>query len=339
MAGALPGDPLRNFGLIAAVSVWATGVLLFYWLEREGFGETAAYTGLALYFGYGAATKLMLAGVIALDATSYVLVLLCLLVLQMSDGWRKPLLFTVLLALGATVKETTVLVGPLYYSLQARRWVDFRLGMQTALVMTPAIVLTVILRTMIPDWNDNDAYTARLGPQLTWVTEGTARYDLVTAFKINMMVYERSSAINLLRLFTYNSIGLLLFLPFFAWRRNRELLLRWTPYWAPVLASLLIALNADRRLSSLLFLLLPMGLHGLEKLGAALGFPASWWIPIFGLQVLLNLLQPLTPTVPFDLAAAVFLFSVGVAWNLRGGDRTRHTVLPAEGAYTSIPPK
>jgi len=237
--------------------------------------------------------------------------------LQMRDGWAKDVLFASLLLLGASIKETGLLAGPLYYSLQARRWVDWKLGIRTAAVMVPAVVFTVIVRTMIPAWNDNDAYTTMLGPNLSWVNEGTARYDVATAFRLNMKLYSQASPINLLRLFTYNSIGLLLFLPLFAWRENRDLLLRWAPYVLPILASLLIALNADRRLGSMLFLLLPMSIIGSKHLGAALGIPFHWWIGIFGLQFALNLLQPLTAILPFDLAAAAFLGSVALAWNFR----------------------
>lgn len=125
-----------------------------------------------------------------------------------------------------------------------------------------------------------------------------------------LRTYRGMRAIDLVRLFTSGSLGISLFLPLFDIRTNRILLLRWSPYWVPVTGSLLIALNADRRVGSLFPVLIPAGLNGIRVLADRLEASAKDFQVIFLIQFALLLLNKDFHVIPFDLVAAVFLASL-----------------------------
>jgi hypothetical protein len=82
------------------------------------------------------------------------------------------------------------------------------------------------------------------------------------------------------------------------------------PYWLPTLATLLIAVNADRRLGSLFRVLILAGLNGVHALARRLGVDVRSFAIMFLLQFALLLLKRNVPIIPFDLSAAVFLASL-----------------------------
>src|SRR5262249_51528713 len=139
---------------------------------------------------------------------------------------------------------------------------------------------------------------------------GQASYDLMDGLRGNWEVYRQMSPINVLRLFTFGSMGLLMFLPFLDLKRNKEVLLRWLPYVGMVAASLLIALNADRRIGSCFPVLILAGIYGLEEFSKSTRIPVEWWQMAFLLQFALLLLKRDVVNNPFDLVAAVFLLTL-----------------------------
>jgi hypothetical protein len=75
-----------------------------------------------------------------------------------------------------------------------------------------------------------------------------------------------------------------------------------------VLLTMLIALNADRRISSLFPVLIVLGLNGLDVLADLLNVKPAHFMVLFGMILGLLLLKKDITTVPFDMQAAVALF-------------------------------
>lgn len=256
-----------------------------------------------MFYSLGGASKLSLQAVVTPDPAGYFFTVLVLYAIYREND----LLCGLALTVGVLTKEPVLVAGPLFYSLKARSWWDAPRFRRFLLVFAPALCALMAVRVLIPAWNDRDSYVQSLSPIYTQVFLGTARYDLVTAFRGVMWSYGQYSAINLLRVFTYGSLGLLFFLPFFAPRRNREHLLRWAPFWAPVLASTLIAQNPDRRVSSLFPVLLILGFNGISVLADLLDLSIHYFLALFGMILALLLLKRDVLIVPFDMVAAVFL--------------------------------
>jgi hypothetical protein len=147
---------------------------------------------------------------------------------------------------------------------------------------------------------------------------GDVKNDVYTAFLGVLRAYQGWPAIQLVRFLTWGSLGLMCFLPFFAWRENKNLFLRWVPYWGTILATLLIALNGDRRVGSLFPVLIVTSLNGLNVLARRLHVRIEDFYVVFLVQFALLLLKRDVPIVPFDLAAAAFL--VTLCWLLLRGE-------------------
>ena len=303
LAGNLPMPTLAAFRLITLLSISAIGTLLFAWLRLLSVPSTHALLGVIMLYSYGSVSKLLIAFNLSPDPASYVCILLALIFIKKRMDWA----FALILVVGVCVKETVSLMGPLFYTLRTRKLFDGPLLLRTILVGLPALAMLLTIRVLIPAWNNDPAYVSSLPGLYTEVAYGQAPYDIWDGLKGNFEFYQHMSPINILRLFTFGSLGILLFLPFLDPERNKPLLLRWLPYVGMVGASLLIALNADRRIGSCFPVILLAGLQGLESLSRKLRIPIEWFQIAFLLQFGLLILKRDVIIVPFDLAAAVFL--------------------------------
>ncbi|MCC6392555.1 MAG: hypothetical protein IT167_18285 [Bryobacterales bacterium] len=336
LVGLLPLPTVTAYKVQALVFVTATGVLLFLFLHRAaGYCPTEAFLGLILYYAYGPATKLLIQGPYSPDPASFTILVCALWCLYL----RKDMLLAVILAAGVAVKETTVLVIPLIYTIRANRLADLKLLLRTACVAAPALAVLFTIRSLIPAFNGVDDYVSQLGPALTQVHLGITKFDhdsyFLDAIQRVLRFRFQQTPINIVRDLTFGSIGLLFVLPFFALvpKRtthslpdhhtpsaccsNRELLLRFLPFLAGCLLGWLVALNSDRRFAYAFPFLIVLSLNGIRTLALALGINSRWFIPVFLLQYIFNLLQPHTTTVPFDLAAAAFLVCLGLLLSFR----------------------
>lgn len=302
LAKVLPFGIYRNFDVLSVLFVGLSGCVLYLWLLAMGHEPPYAVVGVLMYYSLGGAAKMLLGAVTMPDPASYFFLLLALYAIYRDNDW----LCAAALAIGVVTKETVILAGPLYYTLKAGSFWDPARFKRCVIVAAPAVCVLIGIRILIPAWNDRDEYVASLPFIYTQVSAGMVKYDLGTAFRGTMSVYSQVTAVNLFRLFTYGILGIQFFLPLFAPRTNREPLLRWAPYWIPVLASMLIALNPDRRISSLFPVLIVLGLNGIRTLASILHLDAMHVGVLFAILVALLAKQNIN-VVPFDFAAAVFL--------------------------------
>ena len=314
LAKILPFSTYRNFDVLSVLFMGLSGCMLYLWLLAIPLSRDHALVGVLMFYSLGGASKLLLGGVTSPDQASYFLILVALYAIYRGND----LLFLLALVVGVTVKETVILAGPLYYSLKATSLWDWRHFKKFIVLFAPALCVLAVIRALIPAWNDRDAYVNSLPFIYTQVSAGMVKYDLVTAFRGTIDVYRQFTPINLVRTFTYGALGVQLFLPFFAPRTNREPLLRWAPYWIPVLLSMLIALNPDRRISSLFPVLIILGLNGLDALARVLNLKTGHFLVLFGLILAMLLLKTDVAIVPFDMQAAAALFCLCYAVVRRG---------------------
>lgn len=306
----LPFSAYRSFDILTIFFLALSGGMVYVWLLAIPRSPTEALLGVFLFYSLGGASKLILQGVTSPDPESFFFILLGLYAIYKGYDW----LFVLSLALGVVAKETVLLIAPLYYTLKAEKFWDWPRIKRTVLVCLPGVCVLVAIRILIPAWNDRPDYVASLPVIYTQVSGGYTKYDFKTAFfgTTHYGLYRDMSSINLLRLFSYGSLGVQLFLPFFAPRANKEVLIRWAPYWLPTVASLFFALNPDRRLCSLFPVLIIMGLNGLQVLAERLEVELSQFTVLFAAITALLLMKKDTPIVPFDLVAAVFIG--GLCW-------------------------
>lgn len=311
---ALPGTTIQGFQWVGFAAIALTGFLMFYFLrDAVELSATEAWLGLALYFSYGHATKHLLGNPYNPDAVSLLLTLLALYFLYKKQDIR----MAIALLLGAFVKETVILVFPLIYTLRAKQLIDIPLAIRTVILCLPAIVLILTLRIAIPAWNEDPEYVAAIGPNLSTVQLGTSSHDYLDALqRVTAWRFSEQSMLEMVRELTWGSGGILWVLPFFALRKNAELLLRYLPMLGLSYYGFLMALNFDRRLAACFPVLILMGLAAFREISAGWKVPVAWFIPVVGFLYLLNLLQPLTNQVPFDIAAGAFFILMGILYSL-----------------------
>jgi hypothetical protein len=302
----LPFSTYRSFDLLGILFLSLTGGLIYLWLLAIPRPRNEAILGVLMFYSLGPAVKLLLRGVESPDPASYFFTVLALYAIYLEND----LLCAFSLAAGMFAKETLAVVVPLHYTLKAASLWDVPRLKRSVRVALPAICVFFAVRILIPAWNDRDDYVSSLPNVYTQVATGDVRYTLWSGFHAVLRAYQGISAINLVRVFTWGSLGIHLFLPFFAPRKNREVLLRWAPYWLTILATLLIALNPDRRLGSLFPVLIVAGLNGVRVLAVLLGAGISDFYIVFLLQLGLVLLKKDVTVVPFDLGAAAFIASL-----------------------------
>jgi hypothetical protein len=324
----LPFSTYRSFDLLGILFLGLTGGLIYLWLLAIPRPRDEAILGVIMFYALGPAVKLLLFSVESPDPASYFFIVLALYAIYRENDW----LCACALAAGMFTKETLIIVVPLHYTLKAKGLWDLPRLKRTAWVALPAICVFIGIRTYIPAWNNRPDYVQSLPFIYTQVSAGDVDYTLKNGFLGVLRTYRDISPINLLRLFTWGSLGLHLFAPFFSLRKNGNVFLRWAPYWLVVLGTLLMALNADRRLGSLFPVLIVAGLNGIGALADRLGASISDFQIVFLIQFLLVLLKKDVYVVPFDLGAAAFVASLCwlVAKSGRMRERTAAPVLIRE---------
>jgi hypothetical protein len=311
----MPFSTYTSYDILNILFYTLCGVVIYFWFLAMPFSRDEAILGVLLFYSLGTAVKLVISTVEGPDSASYFFILLAVYAIYKEQDY----LCAAALALGMVTKETLLVAIPLHYSLKAATLIDLRRLRRTILVALPAICVLVVIHILIPGWNDRDDYVNSLPFIYTQVHAGEVRYNVQSALAGTIRTYGGMSLINLVRMFTWGSLGIHLVLPFFGPRENLKALWRWSPYTFGVIASLLIAINPERRVGSLFPMLIVMGVIGLRALGARLDASARDFQSILLVQFALLLLKKDVLFVAFDLLAVAFLG--GLCWLVFRGQK------------------
>ncbi len=304
------------FSLLAALAVFLTGVVVHALCRRAGFSRELALTGLLLYFTVSFAAKNSLHDACGADPLALLAVTLAI---YLTLARRDALLALVLVA-GVLVKESTLFVAPLVYTLRARRLVDWPALGPALLVGAPAVLALVAVRLAVPAWNDDPRYLAGLPDSLRLVHLGQSAYGCLTALK--QMIPHRLSTLSgetLLSLTCWPFGLAVTLLPLFAVRRVAVTALRYAPYLALVYAQLLFASNTERLLAFAFPPLILLALDGAETIRERLRLSASSLLLLPAALIPLHLLAP--GRIDLPLKDQALLFCVAFAFLFQRRER------------------
>jgi hypothetical protein len=317
LAKILPFNLEWNFFIIAFLSIMLTGVMVYYIACLLGCSAAPAFVGMLLFFSLGFVTKGTLSDFWLSDplATLFMTAaIVCILA-------RQDLPFVLLLAVGEGVRESVILVAPLYYTLNARRLIDLRLALRTLLYSVPALAVFVGLRTFIPEMNSHGAYLHTLPRGLRIQSLGKSAYseknnvERVVRAPLSHVKHSLPAITYLLR----SSLVLLPFLPFL---RNRMLALRFAPYALLLYMQTVVIDTTPRYLLPLYPVLAVLAVDGVVAVSQRFHIPVLAFAGLPLLLFLLNLVRVNGGDAPGPLQLACIVLYLGVlvgfSWR-RGG--------------------
>jgi len=287
LAKALPWDLQDSFTVISFISIWMTGVLIYYLSRIFKFSQIYAFVGMLMFFSMKYATRIYLFifwGADPLSSLFIVLSICCILL-------KRDILFLIVVMIGVTVKESVIFAAPLYYTFNARKIIDGKLAIRMLLLVAPAVFVLISLRIGIPKMNDDAKYLSTLPETLRIVQEGTSSYNYLALLRD--IGLQRVKTLSLLTLgdYTVGTFGIaLMSLPFFSVRRNIELFLRFIPFLVLVGSQLLFAVGTNRLLALGFPAIIMMALNGIDTVSKALFIRQKYFIIlallIFGLNLI-----------------------------------------------------
>jgi hypothetical protein len=231
----------------------------------------------------------------------------------------RTILFAIALALAVATKDSSMVVAPLFYSLNATRIIDGRWLKRTILAVAPAVAVLIAIRLLIPAWNNDPQYTASLGENLSHVVLGKGVYGLSYFFREIGMMHLRNFSLLDIRELTIFTFGILIILPLFALRRNGELFLRFAPFIVLTYSQWLIATDTQRLMALAFLPFILMSLNGLRLLAEAGSFDPLW-LAVLPLIIFVLSLTNRAANLPFDMEVIVFSALVGFLWLRRPRD-------------------
>lgn len=276
VAKLLPFGLEWNFFLITFVSIWMTSVTIYYLAKQYDLSRIYALLGTVTFLSMGFVTKSLLQQFWYVDPLSLLFITMAI----WSIVARKDGLFVLLLALGVADREEVLLVAPLYYSLNAQRLIDVQLIKRTVLLALPAIGVFFGLRLLIRPLNHDAAYLRSLPPvdRVVWSVHGrrhtSFNYQQIIMAGLRNPLYALARFLPRIR---YSVRSALILLPFFAFFRRFDLLLRFAPFIGLTFAQLLFIAD-NRYLIGAFPVLVLLALFGMKGLVNWLGIQASYLI-------------------------------------------------------------
>lgn len=277
LARSLPFSLPWSFLLISFSGIWLTGVAMYY-IARHFFSATAhAALGLVTFFSLGWAAQFPLSDFWLPDALSFFFIALGIYaIVAKRDG-----LFLAVTVLGVCVKESVMFITPLYYTLNARRFLDWQALGKCVLMALPALAVLGTIRVMVPAMNDDLDYVASLPRSLAVVQQGASSYDYGQLLQsIGFERFRRLSASDI-RTYSFGTFGVLvMLLPLFSLRRNSIVFLRFLPFLVLGYAQLLFAVNNERLIVVCFPAMILLALNGIASVAERLSLDLSLALPL-----------------------------------------------------------
>ncbi|MHB8853949.1 MAG: hypothetical protein ACYC6P_11420 [Ignavibacteriaceae bacterium] len=303
----LPFTLETNFLIITFISILITSILIYYLLKELNFNKNLALTGLMIFFSLGWATKYFIQDFWLVDSTAFLFIVIIIYFLLK----RNDLAFSIFLLLGILVKETIFFTAPLYYSLNAKKFIDFKLLAKFTLLVLPAILISIFIRSIIPYLNYDHAYLTSLPDKLKIVFDNKSNYDLSIYFNFRQSIFGIIKNI-------FGTFGIILLLfPLFTIGKNFPLLIRFSPFLLAGFLQLLSPINVPRLLIICSPVLIIMALNGIKKLIEEKNYSFYFFIIIALLFYLSNLVNPSIPNLQFRYQLMIILSSFVIISSIR----------------------
>lgn len=313
LVSVLPGDLQAAFFLITAVSLWASGALLFLLLRWQA-GSAIAASGTLIFFSLGWGAKFALADFWIPDAAVLAFATACLL---MAPG-KHNLLLAGCLAAGAASKESALFAVPLIYTLRATRPLDGPAARRALLVAAPALAIAAAIRLWIPAFNADSAYVATLPSHISRFPEIFPDYNYVSlardiGYEQRVLDFEPGD------FWSYTTRPFGIALPLLAlvgaWRRPL-LALRLLPFNVLVYAQLFFATDTERLLVLAAPVLLWIAAAGAVSFGprsAVAGAALVLGLGLFGARLVSSGSYGLAPALQVGSIASAAVAYLAVA--------------------------
>lgn len=305
MARALPFDTATSFQVLSIGAVWLTAVAMFVLLRRIGFDDCLAGAGMLLFLTFGWLTGYPLYDVWLPDA----MVCLVIVVLAIAALDRRPVLFAVLLVLGALMKEQALIAAPLWYTLNTDRLLDRRRLVMTTLLCLPAVVALGGVHLLLPAEPITATDAARTGIHLNqWDLLPQNPSVLFATFGQPRLATYPLLAVN----WTIGAFGTAALLALCAARKNARVAARWLPFLALIYLQPLFASNTKRLIALAFPVMVIMALNGIIELRARLRLHPSVVLAIPAVLLVPDYISRVNVRFPVEclnLAALVVAYS------------------------------
>jgi len=317
LASLLPFDLQWNFLMINFISIWMTGVTVYYLVKKANFPRVYALTGMLMFFALGWAAKFALYDFWLPDAPAFLIMTLgvyCILA-------KQDLAFAALLAAGVTVKESAFFIAPLYYTLNAKKIVDLRVAKRFVLFTAPAVVVLIALRALIPQMNNDLAYISKLPDTLRLVQTGQTYYDYWTLLKVVGLGRFRTLTLDILSSYSVGTFGVMvMLLPFFAVRKNMRWFFKFAPFFLLVYSQLLFAVHTERLLAIGFPAMILLAINGISAINETFFLKPPLLLSLPLTFFVLNVIAKSSITSPVAIQFLVFVLWLALSFQLRGKD-------------------
>lgn len=326
IAKVLPFSLEWNFFLITFISIWMTGVLIYFLAKECGLPSIYGLLGVLLFFSLGFTTKQLLYQFWDSDPLSLLAMTLAIWTILT----RKDVLFILVLALGVASREDVLVVAPLYYSLNARRFVDVQLLLKSVLLAIPAVAVFFGLRQLIPSLNHNAAYLRSLPVQDRVVWTGHRHQH--TSFDYLQIIltglrHPLKAITRFLPHVAYSLRSALILLPFLVFFRRFDLLLRFSPFIVLIYAQLLF-IDTNRYLIGVFPVFVLLSLFGMKRFVDWLAVDPSYLVGLPLLFIALNLVWMNRIDAPTAVQLAVLIPYLAVLiWIARSTSSRMNTAI------------
>lgn len=266
LASILPFEISINFKLISLISVMLTGFFVFK-IGQKLFNDNILSLSMMIgYFSISYAVKYVIYDFWLPDAFA---------ILLMTSGiyfilQKKDSAFLIVMTIGALTKESVLFVLPLYYSLNAEKFIDLKILKKTISISLIPIIVLIIIRLIIPSLNSNLEYLQTLPTQLKIVQYNSSEYNL--KYLIREIATKKIMSFNLYFLYRITLYTFLIYfvLAFFDLKTIKSLLFRFFPFILLVYLQIFFAENEERLVSIVFLPILILSISGQQKLFSVL---------------------------------------------------------------------
>lgn len=308
----IPLSTQASFRLISVIATLGTGIAVYYLAKSFGFSQKLSILGMLIFFSMGWATKFPMFDYWLPDALSLFLTTLALIYCRT----KRDVPLSILLTVGVVVKESVIFIAPLYLTLQTLN--DRREILRWSAVVAPALIVLAAMRLAFPSYNDDQAYLEALPRELRQVDREDEDHGFRERFyTISQQRFEDRSW-SALHAYTVGTFGVLsLVLPFFDFRKNTELLLRFLPFVVLTYVQLLLATDTQRLLILAFPVTITMSLNGLEHLMRRFGIRTFVFVALSLALISLNLWHTARITGPVRFQACILTAGLVLAFLTR----------------------